>query len=198
MDESQQREPRLRLVTGSGGLAIPGLGLVEVTPQAVHLALPIQCVTRGGTVHRLRESCLCPLRFLQRQAPVAPQLNDLGTMDQALPCVRHHFRLLLAPFRQSLGPRLGAAQLKYVLAVGDDAAVHQARHDRGELAGRDGDHHFIHESQALLDAAQPNQRMSTLVRSKGEEIRIAVTFGNALRFLRNIRHALPVLFARTL
>ena len=114
-----------------------------------------------------------------------------------MPRVRHHFRLLLAPSRQSLGPSLGAAQLEHILAVGDDAAVHQPRHDRRELAGRDGHHDFIHESQALLDAAQPNQRMSTLVRGKGEEIRFAVTFGDALRFLRNIRHAFPVQFPGT-
>jgi hypothetical protein len=40
--------------------------------------------------------------------------------------------------------------------------------------------------------------MSTLVRGKGEEIRIAVTFGDTFRFLRNIRHAFPVPFIRTL
>ena len=84
------------------------------------------------------------------------------------------------------------------MAVSDDAAVHQARHDRGELAGRDAYHHFVYESQAFLDAAKLNQRMPTLMRRKGEEIRITVTFGDAARFLRKICHAFPVPFPRPL
>ena len=59
-------------------------------------------------------------------------------------------------------------------------------------------HHFVHESQAFLDAAKLNQRMPTLMRGKGEEISIAVTFGDASRFLRKICHAFPVPFPRTL
>jgi hypothetical protein len=40
--------------------------------------------------------------------------------------------------------------------------------------------------------------MSSLVRGEGEEIRFAVTFGDALRSLPNFGHAFPVLFPRTL
>ena len=194
----QQREPRLWLVTGSRGLSKCGLGLIEPALQAIHLALAVQRVTHGGSVHRLREACRHPPRFLKRRAPLAAQLHEFGAMDQALPSVRHHLRLLLAPSRQCLRPGLGAAHLEKVLAVGNDAAVRQSGHDRRQLARRDRHHHFIQQAQAFLDAAHPHQSVSALVRGEGEEIRIAVTLRDALRFRCNVRHALPVALPRAL
>lgn len=96
-------------------------------------------------------------------------------MDQAQTHVRHHLRLLLAPSRQRLRPGLGAAHLEQILAIGDDAAVHETGHNRRQLARRDRHHYFIQQAQAFLDAAEPHQRVSSLVCGEGKEIRIAVT-----------------------
>ena len=70
-------------------------------------------------------------------------------MDEAAAGEGDQIRLALAPPRQRRGPLLGATDLVGVPARQDHAAVDDAGHDRGQLAGGHGDHRLVQERQAL-------------------------------------------------
>lgn len=73
----------------------------------------------------------------QGVGPRAPQLEDLGAVDQALAAERDEVGIVVAPAAEALGPALRPMQVEQLLAPLDHGAV-AVVHDHGrDLAGRD-------------------------------------------------------------
>jgi hypothetical protein len=103
--QPQQGQARLRLEATPTRLAIGVLGRFELPSQTMDLPLPIVGLAAGELVENPPGEPLgrSP-RLLQGLLPRAPELHDLGTMDEAEAVVGDHLGLALAPPGEGLGP----------------------------------------------------------------------------------------------
>ena len=65
-----------------------------------------------------------------------------------------------------------------VLAGKDHTAVDDPGGDRGKLPGRDCNHRFIEQPQAVLDASEPDQDVPVLVGRKCKKVGVAEAFAD--------------------
>ena len=131
-------------------------------------------------------------RLLQRHLPVARQLQDLGPVDQAdagwatiSGCWPHQPA-------SAVGPLARAPQLERPLAEGDRIAVHQAGHDRRQLARDDGHHRLVHQAQPLLHPPEPDERVTLLLDDERDEITIPEALADRGGLGRRRAHRLVV------
>src|SRR2546430_7465977 len=96
--------------------------------------------------HRLREALGGAECLLERLRPITVQPQQLGAMHQAAPPEGHQARLLLAPPSESSRPLLSAAYFVDVFASENDAAVHDAGHDRRYLACSYRHHRLVQQA----------------------------------------------------
>src|SRR5690242_14606213 len=113
--------------------------------------------THRGMARGSRQSRAGVVDLLHRIRPIAPQLHDLGPMDEALAAERHEVRLSLAPPAESSRPVAGAFRVECSNARFDDRAIGNARDDRIYFVSNDGKHYVFELSNGLADAAQSNE-----------------------------------------
>ena len=169
LDQSHPRQAGLWLATPPARLAIRRLGLRELAPQPVQLALLVDGGAHSG-LSPLQQSLVRPLRGLERIRPRAVQLHDLGAVDEAIPAERDEVRLRVTPVRQRRRPLLRPAQVQHLLAGLDHAAVDGAGDDLGDLVGDDGDHHLVEQAHPLADPALRDQRPALEVAGERHQI----------------------------
>jgi hypothetical protein len=116
-----------------------------------------QLVERAAGDHlreALREQLAGKLCFRDRVGPVAPHLQQLGTVDAANTGVRAgELGARIAPSVERDGPFPGTAQLEDLVAGGDDAAIHQAGHPWAEITTQHVDHRLVEKGKSFLDPA---------------------------------------------
>ena len=151
-------------------LAVCLLGGREVALEPMKLALAVERLADGSLVG---EPGAGLARLLERFAPGAAHLHDLGAVDQAAAAEHREVRLLLAPTRHRGGPLLRAAQLVELPAAVDHAAVDEARGNRRHLAGDGGQHGLVEQRQPFLDAALPDEAVTLLVDGEREQVGVA-------------------------
>ena len=81
-------------------------------------------------------------------------------MNKALPPIRHQVWLRVAPVAQRSGPLRRAADVVELQALDDDRAVHDAGHDRPDLAAGDRHHHLVEPADALRNLAHGDERLA--------------------------------------
>ncbi len=140
--EAQLRQPRLRAPSVFAGASVGVLRLGELTAQAMELGTLVE----GGADRRLaRQRFARPGRFVHRVTPRALDLQDLGSMHEALPAIRHQIGLRLAPPRERGGPLLGATQIHHLVAGLEHGAVDDAGDRRGHLTSHDRRHRLVEQ-----------------------------------------------------
>ena len=131
LSETQERQPRLGLPPERAGPAVRLLRRSQLAAQAPQLALPVERLgsRRSARLDALGEAHAGSLRLVERLGPRPAELHHLGAVQQALTRVGDEVGLLVAPRRQHGGPLPGAADVVYLVAAGDQAAVDDARND---------------------------------------------------------------------
>jgi hypothetical protein len=79
---------------------------------------------------------------------------------------------------ERLGPFLHAAHVEQLEAGFDDAAVDCADDDGRELARGDGNHHLVHQCDALVDRAEPYHRARTTLLGQVDQIPVTETLAD--------------------
>ena len=100
------------------------------------------------------------------------ELPELRAKEEALPAEVHELRLGLAPGIQRRGPLLRPAQVEDLVACGDDRAVGDAHDHRRHLAGGHVDHHLVHQPDATIDLAKPDECLADADLRQDEQVRI--------------------------
>ena len=122
---------------------------------------------------RIGEPLAGAVRLVQRGAPVAMQLQDLGATQQTLPAVGHQIGLAVAPPGQRRRPLLRPAPVEHLLAAGDHAAVHIAGREGRHFAGGDRHHRLVEQLQARSSAPQPDQGPALAMPCQGDQVGVA-------------------------
>ena len=164
------KRPGERLAAEPAGAAIVGLGRRECAAQPVHF----RPLVEGGR-GRLRidagaEAFAGPPGFLDRVAPGAAELHDLGAVDEAGAGEGDDLGLGVAPAGERGGPLPGAAEGIDLAAGLNDAAVDEPGHQRRDLAGDEGDHRFVEKREPGLGVAFADQDPTLLVQRAGDEV----------------------------
>ena len=169
--QPQQRESRLRLASPFAGSVIDFLCPGKLAPEAMNLGLLIQRSGRRLAIE-VPGSFAGAARFGQRIRPGSLQTQDLGAMHET-GSGEDHLRLLLAHTRERGGPLACTPERMDLTAGVDDAAVHQRRHDRKQLARDDGEHRLVEALEAGRDIASLNQRTALCMTGRCREVRVA-------------------------
>ena len=155
--ESELREAGLRVPAVMACLTVRPLGRLEVSEEPLELGLPVERQADATEVLRLDEPLPRPPRLLEGVRPGAAELEDLGAMDETAAGERHDVRLALAPLRQHRRPLLRTARLEHFLAGEDDAAVHDSRRHRRQVASHRGEHRLVEDGEPLGHPARLDQ-----------------------------------------
>ena len=142
LGESQQGEPGGRVPPQLAGGSIGRQRVGELAAEAVQLTLLVASHTERR-VERVGEALGRVLGLDDRGRPVAVGLEQLGSVDEALPAVGNEVRLRGAPLVEGLGPLGGAAQLEDVDTRLDHRAVDDAGRDRRDLTRGHRHHRFV-------------------------------------------------------
>ncbi len=129
---------------------------------------------RRHLVHAVQEPLAGSLRLVERSAPVAPHLHQLGSVAQALPREGDEIGLPVTPVGQRLGPRVGSTQFLDLVAPLDDAAVDDPCHHRREVVGGDGHHCLVEQPEAVVDPSQAHEGSSLGMEGEGDEVGLVV------------------------
>ena len=113
------------------------------------------------------------LGISQCLGPVALELQDFCSIDQALAAVAYEVGLRLAPLSKRCRPFARPAPIEYLVARLEHAAVDVAGDHRRHFVGKDGDHCLVQKRHAVRDAALPDQRMAPPVPGETGQITIS-------------------------
>ena len=180
--EAQQRQPRLRLAPVEIRRLERLLGQVEGPTQAVDLAFLIVRLRERFALVRLCGAAGAA-RFIQRFGPRAPDLQELGAMNQARPLERDQPGLTRAPVGERGGPLARALDGVDALAAGDDAAIDEAGDDGRDVPRHHGEHGLVEQRHPALDAALANEHPPLHVAPKRRQVRVTdpIADGGRLR-----------------
>ena len=133
------------------------LRLVEIAAHPVKLGELI--VGRAGVaaVGRPVAPLARLLGFDKRFLPRAVELEQFGSVNQALPTEWHHVRVRRAPPGQRGGPFVCASEIEPVVTDANHAAVHDPRDDWRDLAAGDRDHHLVERREPLRRSCSQEQ-----------------------------------------
>jgi hypothetical protein len=143
LSQSEQRQAGLRAAAAQARLPVGLLRGLGLAPQAVELADLVEGRANASLTWRSGQSLAGAPRLVERVGPASVELEDFRAAEEALPPERHQIGLKGAPPGQRGGPFPCPAPVEDLLAARDHAAVHIARHDRGNLTGRDCHHRFV-------------------------------------------------------
>ncbi len=175
--KSQQGEPGGRIPAQLAGGPIRRQRVGELAAEAVQFALLVASHTERR-VERLGEARGRVLGLDGRRRPVAVDLEQLGTVHEALPAVRHEVGLRRAPVVEGLGPFGGAAQLEDVDTRLDHRAVDDAGRDRRDLARRHRHHRLVHRAQPGGELAARQRRLPAAEQPERQHVAIPARVGD--------------------
>ena len=168
--QSQEGDPGLRSATQPAGASVRRFGIRELSPESMEL---------GRLVHRLAEGFIGLGESLARlprlgggALPCAVELTQLGAVEEALPAEMHELWLGLAPGIERRGPLLRPAQVEDLVACRDDRAVRDAHDHRRDVACGHVDHHLVHQPDATIDLAKPDECLADADLRQDEQVRI--------------------------
>ena len=155
------------------GLAVGLFRFCELAAQPKELSPLVEGRTNGRLTGRLGQPFARPLRFVHGSGPGAMQLHQFGAAYQALTAIGHQVRLRCTPAGQRRCPLLRPAQIEDFVAGFDHAAIDVPGHQRGHLAGRDGDHRLVEQGDALSRLSEPDQRATATVAGHRAQVGVA-------------------------
>ena len=129
--EAEQRKPWVRIDAELARLPIRRLGVGEPTAQTVEIA----DASVGAADDRRRRvtEIADSSRLVERIVPVPTELEDLGTVQQALTAVEHEMRVPVAPVAQDGSPVGDAPDVEELVTRIDHCAVDVTHRDRGDV-----------------------------------------------------------------
>jgi len=173
LSQAEERKARLRLPPAPAGLPAGLLGGAQLAPQEVDLAPPVGRMAGDALVQDAPPVALGTAYLHHRLRPVTGEGHDLGAVHEAEAHVGHHVGLAIAPLGVGVRPLAGTAQLEHALTERDRVAVDRAGDDRRQLLRGDGHHRLVHEQQAVVHPALPDERVAVLHHGERREVSIA-------------------------
>ena len=175
--EAQKRQARLGFQAKLACAAIRLLGRRELPFQAMDLGLLVERPGGSPAIDTPRPHAGSS-RLVDRLRPRALELHDLGPMDLAGADEGDHVGLSFAPLRKGGGPFAGTVDRIHLLTGADDAAVHQAGHERRQLPSGDRDHGLVQEGETGLDLPLLQASSALLMAGAGNQIGIAAALAD--------------------
>ena len=126
--QTEQRQSWLRLPSALVRTRVTLFRLGEVASKSIDPAAPIERRSRRRPRDQEITRALCVARGL---APLAPQLQDFGAVEQTLAAIAHEIGLRRAPLRKRGRPFIRAPQVERLSTAFQYAAVDIAGHEWG-------------------------------------------------------------------
>ena len=136
----------------------------------MHLGLLVVRLADGGMTGKEQARSA---RLFDCVGPLALELQDLRSMNDALAPKRHEIGLRRAPTRECFGPLLCSSRIEDLATFEQHTAVHDARDGRRDFVGDHPDHRFVQARRARGKVALRNERFSATESAEGDDIAVA-------------------------